>query len=138
MKMKRSFYYATLIAGICSIIASLFFRSEEVKLISGLLIGIGAGLSGMSVANLVVKHLERKNPELEKQAEIEYKDERNTMIRNRAKAKAGNITQWLIMGIAYITIIVSTPLWVTLTVIAVFLIYNMIVIYLMNKYQKEM
>lgn len=138
MKMKRSFYFATLITGICCIIASLFFKSEEVKLISGLLIGIGAGLSGMSVANLVMKHLERKNPELEKQAEIEYKDERNTMIRNRAKAKAGNITQWLIMGIAYITIIVSTPLWVTLTVIVVFLIYNAIVIYLMNKYQKEM
>jgi len=39
---------------------------------------------------------------------------------------------------AYITIIISTPLWVTLVVVAVFLAYNIIAIYLMNKYQKEM
>lgn len=138
MKKKKLFYVAVCILGICCITASFFFKGEDVKTVSGMLIGIGAGLVGMSLSNLIMKHLEQKNPEIKKQNEIEYNDERNTLIRNHAKAKAGAITQWLIMGIAYITIMIAAPIWVTLVVVAVFLTYNVICIYLMNKYQKEM
>lgn len=138
MKKKRSVYIALLLIGICCIAASLFFKEEVVKTVSGVLFGVGAGLLGMSISGLYMKHLESKNPGLEKQNEIEYRDERNTMIRNRAKAEAGDITQWLIIAISYITIIISAPLWVTLAVVAVFLAYNIIALYLMNKYQKEM
>lgn len=138
--MKRSclIYIVGLFMGICCLLASLFFKSDDVKSISGVLIGIGAGLFGVSASNLLLIHIERKNPAFEKQTKIEYSDERNTMIRHRAKAKAGDITQWLIMGIAYVTIIISAPLWVTFAVIAVFLAYNVLGIYLMSKYQKEM
>ncbi|MNE66406.1 hypothetical protein D3C80_1619560 [compost metagenome] len=79
-----------------------------------------------------------KNPGLEKQAIIDYHDERNTVIRNRAKAKAADITQWLIMAIAYVTILISAPLWVTLAVVVVFLIYHFMSHYLMVQYQKSM
>jgi hypothetical protein len=138
MKRKSPFYVAMLIIGICCIAASLFFRAAEVKTIAGILIGIGGSLFGISLCGLYTNRIERKNPEVEKQTEIEFKDERNTMIRNRAKAEAGDITQWLVMVIAYITIFISAPLWVTSAVVAVFLLYNAIGIYLMNKYQKEM
>lgn len=138
MKRKSSFYVAMMIIGIFCIGASLFFNSAEEKPIAGILIGIGSGFIGLSISNLITKHIERKNPQLEKQAQIDYNDERNTIIRNRAKAKAGDITQWFIMGIAYITILISAPLWVTLVVVVVFLIYNALGLYLMNKYQKEM
>ncbi|MGZ7443049.1 hypothetical protein [Paenibacillus sp. TH7-28] len=138
MKIKTSVYIVALIAGICCIAASFGFKSEEVKAVSGMLIGVGAGLIGMSVAQLYMKRYESKNPEFVKQTEIEISDERNTMIRHRAKAKAGDITQWLIMGIAYMTILISTPLWVTLAVVAVFLLHTAIGLYYMNKYQKEM
>jgi dolichol kinase len=138
MKRRKSYYAVMLIIGVCCVLASLFFHDNEVKAISGILIGVGAGFVGLSISNLLMKHIESKNPELEKQIQIDYNDERNTMIRDRAKAKAGDITQWLIMGIAYITILISAPLWVTLTVVLVFLAYNLICLYLMNKYQKEM
>ena len=138
MRKSRSFYVAVLIIGICCMAASFFFRDESVKSISGVLIGVGAGLVGMSVSGLGMKHTEHKHPEIKKQAEIDYKDERNIMIRNRAKARAGDITQWLIMVIAYITILVSAPLWVTLAVIAVFVVHNVIGLYLIGKYQREM
>lgn len=138
MLKKRSLYLVMLIIGICCIGASFIFNDATMKPVAGSLIGIGAGLMGISIANLIMKHMERKNPELEKQSQIDYNDERNTMIRNRAKAEAGDITQWLIMGVAYITILISAPLWVTLAVVIVFLIYHFIGIYLMNKYQKEM
>lgn len=138
MKRNTPVYIAALIAGICCIAASFFFKSEEVKTVSGVLLGVGAGLFGMGVAQLYMKRFEFKHPEHAKQTEIELKDERNTMIRHRAKAKAGDITQWLIMGIAYLSIIISAPLWVTLAIVAVFLAHTVLGLYYMNKYQKEM
>ncbi|GIP22278.1 hypothetical protein [Paenibacillus sp. J22TS3] len=138
MKRKTPVYIAALIGGICCIAASLLLRNEAAKAVSGLLIGVGAGLVGMSVAQIYMNRFESKHPEYAERTEIELKDERNTLIRYRAKAKAGDITHWLIMGIAYLTIIISAPLWVTLVVVAVFLTYTAIGLYYMNKYQKEM
>lgn len=138
MKRSRLTYIAGLVIGICCIVAGLFLKGEDVKSISGVLIGVGAGLFSSCISNLLLIHMERKNPALEKQTKIDYNDERNTMIRHRAKAKAGDITQWLIMGIAYVTIFISAPLWLTFAVIAVFLAYNVLGIYLMIKYQKEL
>ena len=83
-------------------------------------------------------HLEKTDPEIAKQNEIEYADERNTMIRNMAKAKAGDMIQWFIMGIAYITILTGTPLWVTLAVVGVFLLRYILELYFTGMYQKKM
>lgn len=138
MNWKKWLPMMTLALGLGCVAASLLFRAQEWKVLSGSLIGIGAGLVGMSVSKLVMGRMERKHPELAKQNEIELQDERNTMIRNRAKARAGDITQWFIMGIAWLTIVISAPLWVTLIVVGVFLVYNVIGLYLMDKYQKEM
>lgn len=138
MKRSSSFYVLTLLFGFGLMVASFMFKGEEAKAVCGILMGVGAGLLGMSVSSLFMKRLERKNPKLQKQSLIEYHDERNTMIRNRAKAKAADITQWLIIAIAYMTIIVSAPLWVSLSAISVFLLYQLLIIYLTSKYQKEM
>lgn len=138
MKRNSSFYVFTLLLGFALMVSSFLFKGNDVKVISGILIGIGAGLLGMSASSLFMKRLERRHPKLQKQSLIEYHDERNMMIRNRAKAKAADITQWLIIAIAYMTIIVSAPLWVSLSAISVFLLYQLLIIYLTNKFQKEM
>lgn len=138
MLKKKSFYVITLVIGIVLLFSSSLFKGEELKSISGVLIGIGAGLFGMSIANLWMKGFEEKNPDIMKENEIEFKDERNTMIRYRAKAKAGDIIQWFIMAIAYVLITIDAPLWVILITVGGFLLYNMIALYYMNKYQKEM
>lgn len=138
MLKKKSFYVMTLIIGIALFCSSFLFRGEELKTISGVLFGIGVGLFGMSIANLWMKGFEEKNPDIMKNNEIEFKDERNTMIRYRAKAKAGDIIQWFIMGIAYLLIVIDVPLWITLITVGGFVLYNVISLYYMNKYQKEM
>lgn len=138
MNKKIAPYLGTLFIGICCFIASFFFKGEEVKAISGVLIGIGAGLVGLSTSYLIMKYMEHKNPELERQTRIDQNDERNTLIRNRAKAKAGDITQWFVMALCYITILISSPVWLSLTVAGVFLFYNVLSMYLTIKYQKEM
>ncbi|MEG1483044.1 hypothetical protein [Clostridium sp.] len=138
MLKKKSINFILLVIGLCLVSVSLFLKLEEMKSVEGIMIGLGAGLIGMSIANIYMRHLEERNPEISEQNNIELKDERNIMIRNKAKAKAADVTQWLIMGIAYITIIINAPLWVTVLTVAVFLIYNVAGVYYMNKYQKEM
>ncbi len=138
MNKKITLYLVLLFLGICLVIASFFFHGEEVKAIGGILIGTGSGFIGLSLSFIIGKHIEHKNPELEKQARIENNDERNILIRYRAKAKAGDITQWFIMVICYITILISAPVWVSLSVVGVFLLYNILSMYLMTKYQKKM
>ncbi len=138
MKKKFSLGILQLITGICLIILCFLLKAIIAKPLGGVFIGVGGGLSGLGIIRLVTNHIESSNPAIKRAKEIENNDERNTMIRNCAKAKAGDITQWLIIAIAYVTILISAPLWVTSFVIAVYVIYNLIVIYLINKYQKEM
>lgn len=138
MLKKTSFYICTLICGILLASSSFIFKAMLSKPLEGVLIGIGAGLFGMSISNLITKSIEKKNPEVMKQNEIELKDERNTMIRNKAKAHAGDIIQWFIIGIAYLLILSDASLWLTLAATMVYLLYHILGIYFMGKYQKEM
>lgn len=140
MLKKKSYYMILLLAGIVLVAVALILRMYPniPKSVGGVCIGVGAGLFGMSISNLYMKRLEEKEPEIMKKQEIEYSDERNTAIRNRAKAKAGDIIQWFIMGIAYVTILINASMWVTLVVVGVFLLKYILEAYFMNKYQKEM
>lgn len=140
MLKKKSFYIGTLVLGICLLIIALllfFIIGEELKSITGVCLGIGSGLSGMSIANLLMKRIESKNPVMRKQNEIDYNDERNAFIRYKAKSKVANIMKWCIIGIAYITILINTHLWLTLVIVGVFVLQSILVVYFTNKYQKE-
>ena len=135
MQKKSTFYITALSISIIMIIGSLFV---EINSFSGLLLGTGAGVFGANIAKLYFINLEKKNPDIIKENEIELKDERNILIRQRAKAKSADIIQWLIMLIAYLTIFVNAPLWITLLTVGIFVLYNIIQIYYINKFNKEM
>ena len=135
MQKKSTFYITALSISIIMIIGSLFV---ELNSLSGLLLGTGAGVIGASITRLYFIRLEKKNPDVMKQNEIELKDERNILIRQKAKAKSADIIQWLIMLIAYLTILVNAPLWITLLTVGIFVLYNIIQIYYINKFNKEM
>jgi len=138
MLSKKSFYMTTMIVGAFLIAAGFLLKEMIDKSIAGVLFGIGSGLFGMSAANLYMKALEDKNPDIRKKNEIEQSDERNTAIRYRAKAKSADIIQWFIIGIGYITILIDATLWVTLTAVLVFALYHVLNAYFVNKFQKEM
>lgn len=135
---KMGFNLGLTILGVFLLVVGIVvFRGEEVKLASGILIGIGTGLIGMCGANLCMLWVYHKHPEEVRRSEIEFTDERNTMIRNKAKAVTCDIIQWFIIGIAFVTIMIKAPLWMTLTVVGVFLLKTVLELYFMNKYQKE-
>lgn len=128
-----------LILGIAAVISAFFvFKESLPKTISGVIIGLGGGIISLSISNLFNINIENKYPEQANKIKIENNDERNNMIRTKAKAKSGDVVQWLVIAIAYITILISSPLWLTLIIVAVFLFKNILEIYLISKYQKNM
>ena len=135
MQKKSMFYISGIIISVIMIILSQFV---ELNSHSGILLGTGAGIIGASIAKLYTINLEKKNPDMIKENEIELQDERNVLIRQRAKAKSADITQWLIMIIAYLEIFVNAPLWIILLTVGIFVLYNIIQIYYINKFNKEM
>ena len=138
MLKKQVFWIIGIVVGIMVGTIGAFMDSESLKTVSGLLIGIGSGLVGLSIAKLCMSRYERKNPELVKQNEIEFKDERSVMIRHKAKAKAGDITNWCILGIAWINILINGSLWITLACCILSGLHVLIGLYLMTKYDKEL
>lgn len=135
MQKKSTFYIMAIIMSVIMIILSQFV---ELNSHSGILLGTGAGVIGASIAKLYFISLEKKNPDMIKENEIELQDERNVLIRQRAKAKSADITQWLIMIIAYLEIFVNAPLWIILLTVGIFVLYNIIQIYYINKFNNEM
>ena len=135
MRKKSKFYVMAITISVIMIILSQFV---ELNSHSGILLGTGAGAIGASIAKLYSINLEKKNPDMIKENEIELQDERNVLIRQRAKAKSADITQWLIMVIAYLEIFVNAPLWIILLTVGIFVLYNIIQIYYVNKFNKEM
>ena len=135
MQKKSMFYIMAITISVLMIILSQFV---ELNSHSGILLGTGAGVIGASIAKLYTINLEKKNPDMIKENEIELQDERNVLIRQRAKAKSADITQWLIMMIAYLEIFVNAPLWIILLTVGIFVLYNIIQIYYINKFNKEM
>ncbi len=136
---KKEMNILAIVVGVVLMACAIFFiRDESMKTVDGLFIGIGAGLIGMGAANIVSAHIETLSPPLAQQKEIEYQDERNTMIRYRAKAMVGDILQWLVVGIAFISILVNAPVWLTLIVVGVVVIKFVLEMYFNVKYQQEM
>ena len=135
MQKKSMFYITALSISIIMIISSQFI---ELNSLSGLLLGTGAGVFGANIAKLFSINFEKKNPDIVKENEIEFKDERNVLIRQKAKAKSADIMQWIIMLTAYLTILVNAPLWITLITVGIFVLYNIIQIYYINKFNNEM
>ena len=135
MQRKSTFYVMAITISVIMIILSQFV---ELNSHSGILLGTGAGSIGASISKLYFINLEKKNPDIVKENEIELKDERNILIRQRAKAKSADITQWLIMLIAYLEIFVNAPLWIILVTVGIFVLYNVIQIYYINKFNQEM
>lgn len=136
----------TLITGLCGValfliglVLILFVDGNDImSRLSGLVMALGCGIIGGSVGRWYrIKKIE-KIPNKSKQLEIEYKDERNTLIRYRAKAISGDITNWLVILVAYICIVMDYPLWLVFLILGIFLLKYILEIIFINKYNKEL
>lgn len=139
MKRKQVLYTVLLVIGICLLASALVLRRFDITdNLYGMLVGVGSGLFGMGLSNRVMLRWEEKEPELMRQNQIEANDERNVAIRRRPKAVSGEVLQWVVMAVAWLSIGLGAPLWITLTAVGVFAAKSILEMCLMNRYQREM
>ena len=140
MKNKKTILYITLliIGVVLAYIGGFVITGLELKSISGVCIGIGSGLFGMSIAQIIMIKIGDKNPSYEHKKNIEVMDERNTYIRNTSKSKAFDVMGVALGILMLVYALINADLLVILLLVGVYLfIYGVYIIYL-SKYSKEM
>lgn len=138
MKKKSFFYLIIGIFGIVLIILAFVLDGKVPDALDGTLMGAGAGLMGIGISMWRFFCLEKKNLAKWKQYEIESNDERNVIIKYRAKAVSGDVLHWIVLATSCVAIFFNAPLWVILTIVGIFLFKTILEMCLMARYQKEM
>jgi Flp pilus assembly protein TadB len=136
---KKNFLFVVLIlVGVLLVTAGALLKDEAVKEWSGVLIGVGAGLTGMSLANLVTAWVEARNPAYSRQVAIEQKDERNQLINNAAKAKAFQAFTPVMGMLMLVFVLIKVELLPLLLLVGAYILVYIFYFVSLNKYLKEM
>jgi hypothetical protein len=139
MKNKVVLHAMLTLAGVAlAVIGAVVFPGEEVKAISGVLIGGGAGLFGMSVANLVNAWMEATNPQYRRKLQIENGDERNQIINNAARSRAYQAFTPIFGILMLVYVLLDVDLLPILLLVAAYLVVNTIYIVNLSRLNKEM
>ncbi len=143
--MKKQFWTAlAAVAGIALSTAGLLLLRRgqagdgTLSVLFYVCIGVGCGLFGCSVGNLVNDRVYRSHPDLKKQIEIEQGDERNVAIANRAKAKAYDTMLYVFGALMVSLALMQVRLAAVLLLVFAYLLVVGIFIYYLAKYQREM
>ncbi|MGM0216032.1 hypothetical protein [Enterococcus sp. AZ109] len=110
----------------------------ESLLIPYLLVGLGAGLFGHSVSELVNQQVEKNNPDFAKMEKINREDERNQLIRAKAKEKAYNLTTYLLAALMLTFALMKESMAIVLSLVAVYLFIQFYAIYWRFRLEKEL
>lgn len=138
IKTRRS-YIQIIIGAVILIALTIYLQLPNPSQgLVGVLLGVGVSFAISGVLSAIILRIESKSPARMKQSVIERKDERNISLRNRAKAKASDISCWFFMVIVYLNILIDGPLWLTLVIVGAFLLHYLLVMFYLGKYSKEM
>jgi hypothetical protein len=101
-------------------------------------IGIGSGIFGQNLGTIISTLTLRKSPDAARQLEIEESDERNIMIRNKAKAKSYDL-MLLVYGALMLAFgLMKADLSIVLSMVAAYLFITFSSVFYSEKYRKEM
>lgn len=137
-KKKKTLLILGIIASLILQFIGIFLGSEDRRIVSGICLTIYVLLYTLCINKLSRMSRKAEFPEAVRQEEIEFHDERNTQIRNRAKARTSDITRWVVIALAWVNFLVRGALWMTLALIGVFVLMYILDFCYMEKYQGEM
>jgi hypothetical protein len=141
---KGIFHYIITTIGTGLIVLGVFFLVKlaepkgMMQVLPYISIGLGCGVCGHGIGGAIALKKMRKNPNLQKQMEIEQRDERNTAIAQRAKAKAFD---WMLLVYAALLLAFSllrVDMTAVLLFVLAYLLVIMVGIYYRFKYDNEM
>ncbi|NBK93295.1 hypothetical protein D5278_15125 [bacterium 1XD21-13] len=137
-KKKKTLLILGIIAGLLFQFIGISLGLGKLRIVSGIFLTLYALLFSLCLNKLSRMSREAEFPEAVRQEEIELHDERNTQIRNRAKARTSDITRWVVIALAWVNFLVRGALWMTLALIGVFVLMYILDFCYMEKYQGEM
>lgn len=123
-------------AGFCSL--KIFGQLEgALRALPYLGIGIGCGMFGHSLGEILSRKAREKDPEMARKIDIEAKDERNIMLANASKAKGFEMMTYVFGAIMLAYVLMGASLEIILTFVAAYLFVQIYTIYHRVKMDKE-
>lgn len=101
-------------------------------------IGIGSGLFGHGMGNLISERAIRSDPDLQKKLDIEKNDERNIAISNKAKGKAFDMMTYVYGALMVSFALMGVDMSDLLLLVFAYLFVHGFGIYYRIKFDKEM
>lgn len=123
--------------GLC-LVKTLDNPEEFLRALPYVCIGIGSGMFGHGMAGILAEKIAKKNPDMQKQKEIEENDERNMAISNRAKAKGYDIMTYVFGALMLSYALMGVEVAPILLFVFFYLMVHGCEIYYRIKYGREM
>ena len=101
-------------------------------------IGVGCGLFGHGMGNVISERAINSAPELKKKLDIEKNDERNVAIANKAKGKAFDVMTWVFSALMVSFALMGIDTVAVLLLVFAYLLVHGFAIYYRFKFDKEM
>lgn len=127
-----------LLAGGLILIKTKEATGDTVYVLPYLYVGLGCGLFGHGMGEIVQSRIMKSNQEAKNLMEIEKKDERNIAILNRSKAKAYDMMVFVFGALLVSLALMNTDIVVILMLVCSYLFVVFYGIYYRIKYEKEM
>lgn len=144
MKKKISSSYVLTVVGILLLAAGLYIIKAAsapqgfMRSLPYICVGLGCGLFGQGMGNIISSRAMKKSPEFQKQMEIEKNDERNVAIMNRAKAKAYDMMTFVFGALMLSFALMGVDIVAVLLLVFAYLFVQGYAIYCRCRYDKEM
>lgn len=141
-KLKTDYLIA--IAGIILLGIGLYLVKSNIdpqgflKSLPYICIGLGCGIFGHGMGNLISRKLIKTDPNLERRIEIDKNDERNITIANRAKSKAYDLMTFVFGALMITFALIRVDMVAVLLLVFAYLFVQGYAIYYRCKYDKEM
>lgn len=136
--------YITLITGILILAIGLYFiKTLEdpqgvMRTLPYILVGLGSGLFGHGMGEIISDRVLHNSPEVKRQMDITHNDERNITIQNMAKSKAFDMMTFVLAALMLSFALMQVDLKITLLLVFVYLIIHGVALYYRIKLDKEM
>ncbi|MDD3429063.1 MAG: DUF6442 family protein [Oscillospiraceae bacterium] len=143
MKRDKIDYVITAVGAVVLAVGLLLVKTDAdahgfMQSLPYLCIGIGCGVFGHGMGNVIARRAVKNHPYMQKKMEIEQKDERNLAIANRAKAKAYDLMTGVFGALLVAFAFMNIDLTALLLLVFAYLLVHGYGIYYQCKYEKEM
>ena len=101
-------------------------------------IGVGCGIFGHFMDNLIKYFSTKNHKELERQIQIDKNDERNILIAEKSKAKAYDLMIYLFTSILIILSLMGVDKLAIIMIVAIYLSIQIYALYWCSKFESKM